>query len=416
MTGIFIFISLTIFGAGYYIVWPSRFNVVTHLTVGAVFISSFVPAIILEVYKNYPDSIVTLYVKILVTGAICYLMGILLGFNRKVKRTKLSFDVLSTEDYEKRAIQLTKFLLITGIICLALSYAGMGFVPMFASDPISAKFFRGAYQEPYLRVASLFRASFYILSTIIPISSIIWYNKRIPFFLHATLVAIGLMFLSLSRSPAFTGLVMAIALVLSFKSKFHFKILLGVIVSIYLFSSIFYYLIGVRQFENIDSKSENGYWQVIGESAPDINDQLQFLDMFTKHPKWTYGRTMYGGLIPGHYEWNPTVYTLNVIAPDMNINEIASGGLRLPTPLWGYVSFQWPGVIMFCLISGFLSGFFLKYTKFWLTEHNSMVIKSVVVVLFVSVFITIINFFTLSIFSIPPMLVLLFYMYRFKIS
>ena len=31
---------------------------------------------------------------------------------------------------------------------------------------------------------------------------------------------------------------------------------------------------------------------------------------------------------------------------------IASGGIRLPGPLWGFTSFGFPGAAMFCLVSG----------------------------------------------------------------
>jgi len=412
MDSFLIFISLTILGAGYYFVWPSRYNVMTHLTVGGVFISSFVPAMVLSVQENFPLSVADLYIKIILTGSVVYLLGLYVGFKRKVKKTRFSFDVMTSYDYENRVIKITKILLVTGLVSLTLSYMAMGFVPIFAADPVSAKFFRGPYQQPYLRVASLYRTSFYILSTIIPITSIIWYKKRSKFFLYGTLAAICLMFLSLSRSPAFSGLVLALALVMSFKSKFHFRLLLCLIIGIFLFSSVFYYIIGVKTFEG----GSTDYWQVIGESAPDISDQLQFMEMFIQNPNWTYGRTIYGGLIPGHYRWNPSVYSLSVIAPEISIDEIVSGGLRLPAPIWGYVSFEWFGVIIFSLLSGLLSGISLRYTKSWLMNTDSLIIRAVIVVIFMTVFLTFINFYTLSIFSIPPMAVMILYMYRFKFN
>lgn len=387
---------------------------ITHLGIGSIFIAAFVPSIILQVQNDYPAIIVSLYVKIITIGALFTLAGLFIGFSIPAKKTFLSFDVLDNKSYENRVIKITKALLIIGLVSLIISYSVMGFVPMFTAEPLAAKFFRGQYQAPYLRVASLFRASFFILSTIIPISSIIWYKYKIPFFLFATLAAILLMILALTRSPAFSGLLLAFAVVMSFKSRGHFQILIFVILTIFLSSAFFYLIVGINAPGTLNP--EVGFWDVIGKSSPDIDDQLNFLERFDQNPIWTYGRTIYGGLIPGHYEWNPAVYTLRIVAPDADINEISSGGLRLPAAMWGYVSFQWIGVIAFCSLHGFFFGLFLKYTKYWVLKHESIIIRTVVIVIFSSVFSLVISFFNVSIYFIPPAFVVFFYMYRFKIS
>ncbi|MFD1256133.1 O-antigen polymerase [Mucilaginibacter terrae] len=414
MTSLIIFLSLAIFMSAGYVVWPSRYNVITHLSIGGNFIATFVPAIILNVQDRYSSPAVELYKNILLTGAISFVVGLILGFSRRSWKTKFTFDLFPDNLYQNHVLKITKILLIISIILLSLSYLGMGFVPAFAADPLLAKFFRGPYQAPYMRVAVLFRSSFYILSTIIPIAAIAWYQTKSKFFLLAILTAVFLMALSLSRSPAFSGLVLAFATVMSFKGKFHFRVLLLAIVGIYVFSSIFYYLIGARELDYSRFNTKHPYWEIIASGSSDIDDQLQFVEKFIQKPTWTYGRTMVGGLIPGHYEWNPSVYTLNVLASGEDLNEIISGGLRLPVALWGYVSFGWVGVVIFSLISGFLYGYFLKYVKTKLLANNSLLTKIVLIVIFNVVFSNFYYFYILSLYIIPPSIVMLLYMYRFK--
>jgi hypothetical protein len=415
LNSLLIFISLAIFGSGSYLVWPSRYNVMTHLTVGATFIASFVPSIILSVQDDHPQPIVDLYVRIISIGCICYVIGLFAGFSIKPKVSKLSFNVMPKELYEKRILRITKNLLYFGVIGLALSYAIMGFVPIFASDPIAAKFFRGAYQAPYLRAAILYRTSFFILSSIITISFVIWYERRQKVFLYGTVAAVGLMFLSLSRGPAFTGLLLAVAIIMSFKSRFYFKLLLAGIIGLFLLSSLFYYVIGIKSFA---TEKENGnstdFWSVIAASAPDESDQLQFLEMFQQKPVWTYGQTLYGGLIPGHYKWNPSVYTLNVVDPNVDTNDVASGGLRLPVAMWGYVSYEWTGVIIFCLLAGIIRGIILKYTKLWILTHNSLLIRAVIIFINIALFEQFAEFYDLSLYYMPAAILSLFFIYRFR--
>ena len=412
MDSFLICISLLILSLGSYIIWPSRYNVLQHLAVGGSFVSIVVPAMILNVQRVYPAPIVDLYIKILVIGTFSFLFGLVSGFItiRNVK-TNFSFDVMDGALYEARVVKLTRNLMLIGIIGLVISYAVMGFIPMFAADPISAKLFRGQYQAPYIRVAVIYRSCFYILSTIIPIACIIWYKYKSKLFFFLVLAALVLMAISLTRSGAFMGVVIAFAIVMSFKSRLHFFFLMVVLIGVFVLSSFFYYLVGVRSYN--DDKS---VWEVITAGTPDITDHLDFLVRFDETPNWTYGRTVYGGLIPGHYEWNPAVYTLLMVNPGQDINDIGSGGLRLPLPVWGYVSFEWPGVILFCLITGFLSGWVIRMTKDMFIRHESIVVRTVILIAFGAVAGTFANFTQLLIYSLPPVIVSLLYLYRFRLK
>lgn len=399
-------------GLGGYILWPSRYNILPHLAVGGSFVSIVVPALILQVQDTYPSDIVSFYTTIITIGAIAYVLGNIYGFiNGKGVRTSFSFDVMDSALYELRVIQITKKMMIIGIVGLVLSYMIMGFVPMFAENPIAAKLFRGPYQEPYSRVSILYRASFYIVATIMPIACIIWYRYRSKMFLFLVLAVLVLMAVSLQRSGAFMGIVLAFAIVMSIKSRAHFVVLMIILISVFVFSAFFYYLIGINNY-----REDLNVWQIISAGTPDISDHLDFLAHFDQNPVWTYGRTIYGGLIPGHYEWNPAVYTLTMVNPGADINEIGSGGLRLPLPVWGYVAFGYPGAILFSLITGILGGYFLRILKDIFLRFDSIVIRTIGLVAFGTVVNIIVNFTQLNMFLLPPAFVCLFYLYRFRIK
>jgi hypothetical protein len=419
MQGIIIFLCSSIFMCGSYLVWPSRYNVMAHLNIGFIFIAYFVPCVILKDQNDFPDNTVSLYTVILLVGALFFIGGLYSGFLIKpVRFANFSFASLSIEVYKKRIINITRILLISGIIGLICGYLLMGFVPIFAADPVAAKFFRDQYQVPFY-VSIVYYSSYFILSTITPIAIIIWYsNKKKTIFLFGTIAAVMLMMASLSRGPAFSGVVLAVAIILSFKNRKTFAFLIVLLFSIYLLSSVFYFVVGVRDIDNVSKnfKDDHVFWRIISAGTVDVTDQITFLDFFTKNPIWTYGRTIFGGLVPSHYAWNPAVYTLRVVNPGEDVTTVISGGLRLPAPIWGYVSFQWLGVVVFCFISGFLKGLFLKFTKYWIYKSQSILIATVIIVINISIFAALSEFFTLSIYALPPVIVLMFYAFKIKIN
>lgn len=390
-----------------------------HLNLGFIFIAYFVPAIILQDQNDYSTETVNLYVTILGVGALSFILGLFSGFSLKpIRFANFSFAYLNTEAYKKRIVNITRVLLITGVVGLILGYLLMGFVPAFAADPVSAKFFRGAYQVPFY-VSIVYLSSFFILTTVTPIAIIIWYyNRKKNLFLFGAITAVVLMAVSLSRGPAFSGVVLAIAIIMSFKGRWTFALLVVFLISLYLLSSVFYFAVGVKDFTETSSnfKSDHVFWRVVSAGTVDITDQLTFMDFFNKDPLWTYGRTIVGGLIPSHYEWNPAVFTLKVTRPGEDITTLVSGGLRLPAPIWGYVSFQWIGVVIFCFLSGAIKGVLLKFTKYWIYKSKSILIATVIIVINISIFAQAADFFTLSIYALPPALVLLFYAFRVKVE
>jgi hypothetical protein len=417
MQSFLIFFCSSVFACGGYLVWPSRYNVMAHLNLGFIFIAYFVPAIILKDQNDYPAGIVSLYTIILTLGAVCYILGLYTGFLIKpVHFSHFSFSVLKTEDYKQQIIRVTRVFLLIGIVGLTFGYLLMGFVPAFAADPVAAKFFRGQYQVPFY-VSIVYLSAFFILTTTTPVAIVIWYiDRKKKLFLFGAIISIVLMAVSLSRGPAFSGVVLAIAIIMSFKSWKTFIALILLLFSVYLASSAFYFVVGVRDYTAVSTsfKDDHVFWRIVSAGTIDITDQLNFLDFFNKTPIWTYGRTIIGGLVPSHFAWNPAVYTLRVTNPGEDLSTLISGGLRLPAPLWGYVSFKWLGVAAFCFLSGFLKGIFLKFTKYWIFRSRSILVATIIILINMSIFQPVSEFFVLSIYSLPPVFVLMFYLFRFN--
>ncbi|SDF86869.1 oligosaccharide repeat unit polymerase [Mucilaginibacter sp. P25] len=415
MNNFILFISLTILTIGPILVWPSRYNVPMLLNVGFVFVAYFVPLIMLSDNENYSGEVFDLFYKITVLGAFAYLLGLIIGYLVPLIRMPLSFVIRDNEFYQKRFIKLTQIFLIIGVAGMLLSYLLMGFVPAFASDPLNAKFFRGAYEAPYMRVAVLYRISNLILINALGFGFILVYIKRTFFNISLVILASCVLLSTLNRGTTAFALLTVIGLVCADKGRLYswlfvifnsFTIIIGSI-SYYIIGLIF----GIDQFT--DLYSEDSLWTLIASGAPDISDQLQFLKMYLLNPELTYGKTFLGGLIPGHYQWNPSVWALKVISPDTDLNDITSGGLRLPVSIWGYTAFSWLGVIAVSLISGLIMGYFTKYLKHWIKSGSMS--KNIVAITFYSLIgIQLSGFYVFSYMFFPPLIVLFFYVFILK--
>jgi hypothetical protein len=54
--------------------------------------------------------------------------------------------------------------------------------------------------------------------------------------------------------------------------------------------------------------------------------------------------------------WDPADYALRIRTGLSDVGELASGGLRLPAPFWGYVSFGYAGAIVWSWVAGVFIG------------------------------------------------------------
>ncbi len=403
---IIVVLSNSVFVVGSYIIWPSRWNIPAHLQIGICLTSFLIPAFGTNVLTSASPALLNTYNLIQVIGSIAFIAGLLIGFHfvrRHRARPAVDPWINGTTDAQADIARRAKVVALIGIGGMILSFIAMGFVPMFASDPLAAKFFRGQYQDAYARVAVPFRGSFYLLVAVIPIALAVWYSRRDRLSLILAGVAVACITATLTRGVAIWGLLTFLGLLAAYHRKWFpwFILLVALAVPV---GSMSYYFLGNAIGNDAMFKHYQGdsVWTLIASGSPDISDQLQLLEAFERRQQFTYGRTFVGALFPFHYEWNPAVWTLNTLnlRGSSDISGTISGGLRLPQSIWGYVSFGYIGAAALPLVNGVLTGVFVRIIRRRVGGPSPLV-SMLALTLFANVYAQIIDFYMLSLYALP---------------
>jgi hypothetical protein len=222
-----------------------------------------------------------------------------------------------------------------------------------------------------------------------------------------TLVACLLaLFVGLQRAPAVTGLLLFVG-ILWVRKAGGLAAYLMLLIAVYFAGGALYTilsLLGVGSFAG--SSTHQGWLATAAAGAPDIKDQVSFLRAWLAYnPPLTHGLTFVGGLVPGNYHWNSAVWSLSVANHSSDISSIASGGLRLPPPLWGLVSFGWAGVIGVSFVFGIFSGYFASAFR-PLVEKATVKDGSIWLLIYVAFTGVVVNFYRMSYFSLIQLVVL----------
>ncbi len=393
-----------------YLVWRSRWNVPTHLAAGFCMTAYIIPGLLTDVWLIVPDTTIMLFTQINIVGALFVCAGTVLGgyigqrVNMPYAATPFHLDTASAK-------LIGRVLLVVGlsVIGIYIAYWIMGFIPMFADDPFAAKQFKGEYRDAYYRVAYLFRFCFSVIAASMPLVLMLAWEKRSPLLLMLAGFAFIAIFISLARGATATGMLIFLG-ILAARSREGLKWFIPLVLIIFPFGSTFYYMLG--QLLNVSTLTSintgKSLSEFISAGAPDIADQLNWLYGFARGEYFTYGRTIYGGLIPGNYEWNPSVWTISYFDIGADISEAVTGGLRLTTAEWGYANFGWLGVVIIPLISGLFSGFFLLQLK-RLQTRLTMIQMTAAILLYTTLGMQIVQFYFLSIHNIPAIAAALYF-------
>ncbi|AMR32932.1 hypothetical protein A0256_16655 [Mucilaginibacter sp. PAMC 26640] len=424
-------ISLCTFTIGSYLIWFDRKNVFNHALIGVCFVAYIVPICIIDFDLVAPSEIVRLYFNINVIGGIFFVFGLLLGF--KWKKVKLVDSVMqfslvegaiTSSVFETKILRISRRFFLFSIVVMILCFAYMGYLPMFANDPYSAKQFKGIYQPRYQHVALFYRTSKQFVQILLPFFLIDFYDKRKISTLLLILTGMTLVLVSLSRSETVTGLLLIISIIISMKASR--LVFISYMVFIVIFFSIgsSFWVIASYFFPNsgfvslVDGQTAA---DIIASGAPDIMDQLGFLNAFVNnHVDYTYGLTFFGALIPFNFKWNPSVWTLAVLNDTDDISAIASGGLRLPVSLWGYVCFGWFGVAVIPFFSAFFTGYILKKIKRIVDKlragYKGYIIFYYLVFLYLNIALVFTDFYRISIYLLPAFIFFYLVVYKKKKS
>lgn len=347
-----------------YLVWRDRWNIPTHLSAGFCMTAYIIPGFFTGVWDKYPADTVNFFIQINVVGAIILCAGTLLG--SYFVRMYTPYIPPTAPPLPTNSAPMIRRVVILITICvlgMCAAYAIMGFIPMFAADPFSAKQFKGVYRDPYYRAAYLFRFSFSVLQAAIPLILAVGWYKRSPYLIFLAVAAFAVLVVSLARGAAATGVLFFFGILAARNSGM--KWYLPLVIVIFPFGSISYYLLGqllhIQALQTVNTGDTLA--QFIADGAPDIMDQLTWFNGFIQGDYFSWGRTLFAGLIPSNFPWNPQVWTLTYYDVGADITEMVTGGLRLTTAEWGYANFGWFGVVIIPLISGLLSGAMVQKLK-----------------------------------------------------
>lgn len=358
-------ISAALLAFGTYIVWPSRWNIPAHMALAFFVIAQAIPVAFLSALDGQSASVVVELLKIHLGGALFFVIGVLLGASAVSRERVLRrWSALVRIGESTRVTGRTAFALGAALVALSLAIVMMGFVPMFAEDPLAAKFFRGTYSESYQPVAPLYRAGTTLITLLIPaVAAYAVAARRISWFV-ALVISLTLMIVTLQRGPAFSGILLFLGVMMIARRRIgaYLVLLLGS----YVLGTLFYFVLGVLGVESFEGTQLSGgsLLSTIAATAPDLQDELWFFGRWTQaNEPLTLGRTFIGGLVPGNFQWNPSVWTLTLGDPSIDVSTLNSGGLRLPLPMWGKVSFGDLGVAIVPLVSGLFAGYIARVSK-----------------------------------------------------
>ena len=418
ISSVLIFISSSLLLVGTYVIWCSRYNIPTHFILGIIFVGYLVPLFFTDILSQYSPEIVSLYTYILTIGAFFYVAGLLYGFNcialdKLIK--KPTFMLAPLDQFMRYRYKALIAITVFALIAMALSWMYIGTVPMFASDPFSAKFFRGPYRDAYMRVAVPYRLSQSILITVFPIIVAVWFLTRRRILMVLILLIMVFFSLALTRGLVFMGIFTLIALFSTKKRIYLFWFILAYIM-VFSIGSAIYFLAGLvfgsDAYSAINAAGAD-VWTIIAAGSPDIPDQLKLLTAFENHGVYTLGRTFVGGLVPGQYYWNPSAWVLYILSDSGDISDLASGGFRIPVAMWGYFSFGWAGVVIVSAISGVIMGASTRYIKQFISYKN--VLTSILALSFYTIILAFFSgFYVMSMYSLPAALLLVGLLYKFE--
>ncbi|GAA2168187.1 hypothetical protein FHX52_1938 [Humibacillus xanthopallidus] len=347
-----------------YAVWFNRWNVIAHTQLVFSVVAYVIPIYYLNTLDLLGGPALDLYYRVVSLGFLCCLVGTFVG--ALLASPARSALIQSRHDFEGPAATImrrrTYTLLILSIVGILVSFAVMRFIPAASPDPLSAKFFRGAYADAYRPVAPLYRFSTTVITLLLPMAALYAWTRRTFGAVFMLVAAAGVMILGLLREPAFSGILLFIGVLMAWQGSRlprYFALLIGA----YFAGAALYSMLGalgVPGYTGGGIVSGGDIFAQAASGAPDLRDQVGFLNRWSMRPEYTDGKTFFGGLIPGNYPWNPSVWSLHVVNPSQSIESINSGGLRLPAPLWGLVSFGWPGVVIVSFLNGVIGGFLAR--------------------------------------------------------
>lgn len=334
------------------------FNFITFV-IGSLFLYDFA-----KLYKvSY--SVVNKYTIIVCIGIVISVICTIVTY-RKFVRSKQDFNFKALENilYNKNIEVISTIILIIGYLFLVFSFYKMGFIPLLTND-INAKYMSGEFRDTYISVAQYFRIALIIIpeaTYLICVSKYLKYKKITPQSFVITFLSFIILMLTNRRGIAGIVLVQYIFMILLITRNSRKKTIILILINLFYIAAIIYnpvrLLISTGSINFIDS---------ILNSVPDIADNLALFDRIEKTQIFSYGRTLFGGLIPFKYEWNPANYSLLLLAGS---TDVPSGGIRFIEAVYSYSFIGIYGFPFIIAIKGILNGIMIYLNQ--LMENKNL--------------------------------------------
>lgn len=323
------------------------------------------PIAFLHIDRTFNPDVVRRFTVIMMQGTPLLYVGALFGmmlWSPSITHSSSRFvHRVYDADFE-RPISRARTLLIIALLLFTVSLIYTKNIPLLASDQLSAKFFKGEYYAAYQRISVLYRFAWIIIPALLSVAIVQSFRGTIRrgtwrFLLLCSVIAA---LVTLQRSSLGNGILM---LLLFWLLRRNYRSLV-IVVSIgsYMAGALIYQFFAflglMPTIEGASAAPGSGFIASISATTPDVSDALGFLSRWTAAGSpLTHGRTLYGGLIPGNYPWNASIWSLTLGDPSVDVSSVASGGLRLPVQIWGLVNFGPAGVFILSFFGGLTLAF-----------------------------------------------------------
>ena len=355
------------------LLWPSRKNTGFYQSIPPTLIAYIFGGIffINNAEKQLGVGVDTeeVYIYILLLGCVSNVISYTIGFytTNNIKSALKRMLMFLVNNNICSVKKYTTHIALATIILFVISFVGMGFIPALAENPMLAKFMAGEYQDLYKNYAVPFRLALnlsYIAVILLLLSAISKKGKKKIMYMLLLIGIVTCIALTMRRGQILAGIIAFAFSYAAYSRKVVFYSLVSGFILLYMFGSaanaIFLYI--------MDLGVEPELYDIF-RGMPDVSDQLWFLQKWLDDG-WeiTFGTNIFGGLIPFHSEYNISALTLYVIGATPG--ETGSGGFRLLTPMIGYISFSWLGVVAVTAMNAYLNGMVLRLTKDFVKNRN----------------------------------------------
>jgi hypothetical protein len=338
----------------------------------------FTPLLFTDPFGYARRSTVHVYTEIMVLGACIYLLTLPMGFlSPRFSLTGNRILAVPRDRYRELFNRRVITVMLLSTLGLFISFAVMGFVPIFATDPLQAKYFHGEYHAGYLRAEIIFRPSYTAFISFLPLAFVVAAKERKLCYYLLILVGVAAIVGYLNRGELSVALIAGVGILVAARSgRIALTTYMMLVVLFIAIGTLGNYILNVYFALNTgEFGSDAEISERVAQGAPDVIEGVQFCDNFEETEHFTHGAQFIGGFIPFQswtVNWIPLVryipgfWAQGVLLGTQNqefVRDVGGGGIRIAVPIAGYAAFGWFGVIFITGAFGCLTGYLVRFAR-----------------------------------------------------